>query len=52
MIFNTNEWYDIPGFSGIYQINTKGQVRSNTKMLKGDLLINHCRNGYIRIKQK
>jgi|SaaInlV_125m_DNA_1040241.scaffolds.fasta_scaffold00029_63 predicted transcriptional regulator len=50
MIFNPNNWYDIPGYNGKYQINTIGQVKSNTAKSKGKLLNITENNGYNRVK--
>jgi hypothetical protein len=49
MIFNPNKWYDIPGYCGIYQVNTQGQVKSNTTHSKGKLLTLQKSNGYHRV---
>ena len=50
MIFNPDSWYDIPGYDGKYQVNTKGQVKSNTKKSKGKLLSISETNNYHRVK--
>lgn len=51
MIFNQEqEWFDIPGYNGKYQINKNGQVKSNTKLSKGRLLTTQINSGYVRVK--
>lgn len=50
MIFNNQEWYDIPGYNGKYQLNKRGQVKSNTVISKGKLLAISETNGYQRVK--
>ena len=50
----TEEFRDIPGYEGLYEVSNLGRVRRNGKILKpwknnwGYLLVSLCKNGIVR----
>ena len=39
------EWRDVPGYEGLYEVSNWGRIRRNGKILKPAMM----RNGYLRV---
>jgi hypothetical protein len=44
------EWKDIDGFNGLYQVSTFGNIRSNSNQVKGKNMKPVTVGGYLRVK--